>query len=110
MSESVEYNSETLIGGEIKTQQVKFAADTYYNGMPLEYDATNDRYLTLTTGDIAGIFLEKRERTLSNNEYGSIIIGGEIMGSGLVTDTNTALTVTDDMIADWAARGFYIKK
>ena len=108
--ETVDYLSETLIGGETKTQQVKFAADTYYNGMPLQYDATNDRYLTLTTGDIAGIFLEKDERIMVNNDIGSIIIGGEVMETGLVTATNTALTVTDDMIAAWAALGFYIKK
>lgn len=103
------YETEKLIAGPVQTQQVKFAADTYYRGMPLEYDADNDRYVTLTSGSIAGIFLGE-ETTLVNNDYDSIIIGGEIYAGGLVTDLNTAFTVTEDIIAAWAPRGFYIKR
>lgn len=106
---STQYETEDLICGNVQTQQVKFAADTYYRGMPLEYDSSNDRYRYLNAGDIAGIFLGE-ETTLVNDDYDCIIMSGEIYEGGLVTDGNAAFTVTEDIIAAWAARKFYIKR
>jgi hypothetical protein len=103
------YITNNLIAGDVKTQQVKFASGTYKRGMALEYDANNDRYTVLSSGDIAGIFLGE-DRTLSDNDYDSIIIGGEIYAAGILNSSGTALTITEDMIAAWAARGFYIKR
>ncbi len=37
---AVNYNTETLVGGEIKTDHAKLGADTYYKGMPLQYNFT----------------------------------------------------------------------
>lgn len=105
------YKTEDLIGGDIKTSQVKLAADTYYRGMPLEYDSNNDRYkYTSTYSNIAAIFLEDDSRAVSANGWASVIVGGEIQEGGLVDDSNSALTVTEDMIANFAANGFYIKR
>ena len=109
---STTYNTEKLIAGDIHTQQVKFAADTYYRGMPLEYDAANDRYKYLSTGDIAGFFLDDDDdgMALSANEWGSIIAGGAVNEEGIVDDSGDALTISEDQIAAWAARGFYVKR
>ena len=87
---ATQYETENLICGNVQTQQVKFAADTYYRGMPLEYDSGNDRYQYLNTGDIAGIFLGD-ETTLVNDDYDCIINGGEIYEGGLVTDAKRSL-------------------
>ncbi len=103
------YLTNKLIAGDVKTQQVKFAAGTYYQGNPLEYDANNDRYTILSTGDIAGIFLGEK-RTVVNGDYDSIIIGGEVYEGGLLDSSGNQFTVTEDIIAAWAARGFYIKR
>ncbi len=103
------YITNNLIAGDVKTQQVKFAAGTYQRGMALEYDANNDRYTVLSSGNIAGIFLGE-DRTLVDNDYDSIIIGGEVYAAGILNSSGTALTITEDMIAAWAARGFYIKR
>ena len=109
MSE-VTYITENLIGGEITTQQVKFAADTYYKGMPVEYDSGNDRYKYLASGSLAGFFLEDESRAISADGWGSIINGGEIMEGGVVDDSNAAYTLTEDLIAAWSALGFKIKR
>ena len=103
------YITNNLIAGDVKTQQVKFAAGTYKRGMALEYDASNDRYTVLSSGDIAGIFLGE-DRTLVNDEYDSIIIGGEVYAAGILNSSGTALTITEDMIAAWAESGFYVKR
>lgn len=109
-SETTEFLTENLIAGEIKTQQVKMAADTYYRGMPLEYDSGNDRYQYLASGDLAGFWLEET-RTLEANEWGSIIVNGsEVLGRGIVTDGNVAYTITEDLRAAWAALGFLVKR
>ena len=103
------YLTNKLIAGDVKTQQVKFAAGTYYRGNPLEYDTVNDRYAILSSGDIAGIFLGD-ERTVVNGDYDSIIIGGEVYEGGLLDSQCRQFVVTEDIIAAWAARGFYIKR
>jgi len=209
MSE-VTYMTESLIGGEIKTQQSILAADTYYKGMPLQYNFTvptegtadvgntgdgtmtgvtqgvtgqlkigtyevkcvevathggtfsladpngnllatdltifagagevtefaigglvfsitdgatdfvaGDKftlaitagaYAYLAGGQLAGFFLEDESRIISSAAAGSIIIGGEIQEGGIVDDSGDALTITEDMIVEWAALGFYVKR
>lgn len=106
---STNYVTNNLIAGDIKTQQVKFAAASYKRGMALEYDTNNDRYTVLSSGNIAGIFLGE-DRTLVDNDYDSIIIGGEVYAGGILNSAGTELTITEDIIAAWAALGFYIKR
>lgn len=103
------YNTENLIAGDIKTQQVAFAADTYYRGMPLEYDSGNDRYRYLASGTIAGFFLGE-QTTLVNGDHDAIIVFGDIYEGGVVNDSGAAYTVTEDLIALWAQSGFYVKR
>jgi hypothetical protein len=104
------YNTEKLIAGEIKTQQVKLAADTYYRGMLLKYDADNDRYTyDATAATLGAIFLED-ERTVAANGWASVIVGGEVYQGGLVNDSGVALTIDEDFIAAVAPRGFYVKR
>jgi hypothetical protein len=108
---SVTYNTEKLVAGKVQTQQVKLAADTYYKGMPLAYDAGNDRYTySATAATLAAIFMEDDSRAIDANDWGTVIMGGEIQQGGLVNDSNVALTVDEDFIAAVAPRGFYIKR
>lgn len=109
MSETT-YNTENLVAGEVVTQQVKFAADTYYKGMPLEFDSGNNRYQYLASGTLAGFFLEDESRAIEANGWGSIISGGEVYEGGIVTDANVAYTITEILIAAWAVLGFYVKR
>jgi hypothetical protein len=109
------YNTDNLIAGSIQSQQVKFAEDTYWRGMPLEYDAANDRYCYYGTDTniLHGFFLEDDGGVgvaKADNEWGSIIRGGEIHESGIVDDSGNAMTITEDMIAGAAILGFYIKR
>lgn len=110
------YVTENLIAGPIQSQQVKFAADTYYRGMPLEYDAANDRYVYYgtSTSIIAGIFLEDDDDgtgvAKTANAWGSIIKGGDISENGIVDDSGDAYTITEDIIDAWSKLGFYIKR
>jgi len=107
---STTYISENLAGGEFTTQTGKFAADTYYPGMPLEYDAANDRYQYLNAGDIAGFFWEPESRAILADGYGTFMDGGEIQQQGIVTDAGAAYTITEDLIAAWSVRGFKVKR
>jgi hypothetical protein len=110
------YVTENLVAGPIQTQQVKFAADTYYRGMPLEYDAANDRYryYGTSTSVLHGFFFEPDDDGTGvakvDNEYGSIIAGGEIYEGGIVDNAGDAYTITEDMIAGASILGFYIKR
>lgn len=108
MSE-VTYTTEGLTCGPVETQQVPFAAGTYYRGQALEYDTVNSRYQNLDSGSIAGIFLGD-ETTLANDDQDVIIAGGEVYEGGIVNGSGAALTITETMIAAWAVRGFYVKK
>ena len=110
------YNTDRLIAGQVQTQQVKFAADRYYRGMPLEYDAANDRYryYGTDTSILHGFFLEDDNLgsgiVKADNEWGSIINGGEVQEGGIVDDSGNAMTITEDMIAGAALLGIYIKR
>lgn len=104
------YVTDKLIGGEIKTQQVKLAAGTYHRGNPLEYVADNDNWKYVATeANVQGVFLED-SRTIAANGAGSIIIGGEVQAGGLTNNTGAAYTVSEDFIASCAAKGLYIKR
>ena len=71
---------------------------------------TAGSYGYLGSGKLAGFFFETASRTLSSAGYGSIIIGGELQQGGIVDDSGSALTITDDMVEAWASLGFYIKR
>lgn len=103
------YNTEGLIAGMFITDQKKMAADTYYRGMPLEYDTDNDRLKALDTGNIAGIWLED-ERTLTANQYGTVIIWGELNERGIVDSSGDEYTITEDIRQAWRALGFFLKR
>lgn len=111
MSEAVTYEAgKKLIGGWVSTDQVPLAADTYYDGMLLEYDATADNYKALATdANMSGIY-NGGERTLASAGFGDCIMAGEINETGLVSATNVALTLTEDQRATYRNRGFYIKR
>ncbi len=113
---SVDYITEKLIAGEIITDQVALAADTYYKGMILTYDANNDRYkynAAPAATDTVAIYLgdgSGEGRVLASTGYGSVIICGEVFEGGIVTDANAAFTVTEDIRAACNAVGIYIKR
>ena len=113
---SVDYITEKLIAGEIITDQVALAADTYYKGMLLTYVAADDNYAydaTPADGDTIAIYLGDGSvvgRVLAAPGYDSVIIGGEVFEGGIVTDANAAFTVTEDIRAICNAAGIYIKR
>lgn len=110
---SVTYSAETLIAGPIKTDQALLKADTYYKGMPLKYTAGSDYYeYDATAATVAAFYLgDGSSRVIGGSgAVDAIILGGEIMASGIVNDSGTALTVDQDFIAAVAANGFYVKR
>ena len=113
---AVKYETENLIAGEIKTDQAPLAADTYYRGMVLTYNAGNNNYeynATPAQTDTIAIYLGQAQatsRAVSANNYDSIIVGGELYESGLTTDAGAAFTMTEDLRAIMAQAGFYIKR
>lgn len=110
------YATEKLIAGPIQTDQVYLAADTYYRGMILTYNAVGNYYeydATPAAGDTVGIYLgnpQDTSRVLSAAGYDAIITGGEVFESGIVTDANAAFTVTEDIRAVCNQAGLYIKR
>jgi len=114
---AVTYNTEDLIGGEIKTDQAPLAADTYFRGMPLKYTAGSD-YYEYDSGVLSTVAIylgdDKAASTgtvvSSDEDKDTILMGGEIMEEGIVDDSGDAITITQDMIAACAANGLYIKR
>lgn len=108
------YATETLIAGQIQTDQVYLKADTYYRGMPLKYTAASDYYeYDATPANLAAIYLgnpQATSRVLSAAGYDAVIKGGQVFQDGFVNDSGAALTIDEDYIAAAAANGFYIKK
>jgi len=110
------YATETLIAGQIQTDQVYLKADTYYRGMPLKYTAASDYYeYDATPANLAAIYLgnpQATSRVLSAAGYDAVIKGGEVFAKGIVDDSGTVLAAanTEDFIAAVAANGFYVKK
>lgn len=112
MSDSIDYGSGKNIqaGSFFITDQQPLAADTYYPGMLLEYDATNDVYIALATdANLAGIYNGGEERTLSAAGEDNIILAGEIQLDSVVDAAGAAVTLTQDQIAAYRDRGFYFK-
>jgi hypothetical protein len=105
------YNVDDLIAGDIITDQVKVLADTYYRGMPLKYNTGTDRYeYSATAGEVVAVWLEDERIVAANDSRGSVILGGEVNGEGLVNDSGAKLTVTDAIRARAAQVGLYIKR
>lgn len=78
-----------------------YAADdefTIAQGTAYSYSATNPE-----------VVYSGQTRTLASAGVGSGIIAGEIDGSGLVDDSNAALTVTEDLKQIAKSNGIYIK-
>lgn len=107
-SGSVNYGNGLPLAGDIKTLTVTAAADTYYVGMPVTYDSvTNDNWEYSATA-IQGICVE--DKVLAAE--GSLLIavtGTEWLESGLVDDSNAALTITDDARAAALLNGIILR-
>jgi len=100
-----------LAAGWISTDQAPLAADTYYQGMLLEYDAvTNNVYQALSAGTLAAIYNGPDGDTVTLGDERNLIIAGEISASGLVDATGAALTLTEANKAAYRDAGFYIKE
>lgn len=112
MSETVNYgDGRQLQAGWVTTDQVPLAGpDTYYPGMELEYDATNDEYIALVTDANVAAIYNGEEQTLTADGFGDCIMAGEINESGLVDASNVAKTLTEDQRATRRNRNFYIKR
>ncbi len=114
---AVTYNTENLIAGEIQTDVVALAADTYYKGMMLTYVAGSNNWAydaapTVTDTGVA-IYLGdsvSTSRVLSSPGYGTVIKAGEIMEGGFVDDTGTAVVLDEDIISILGCFGIYIKR
>jgi len=110
-SETTTYGGgRNLNAGWISTEQRPLAADTYFIGMLLEYNATNDNYEALTSGTLAGIYNGTDGRVLASAGEDNVIVAGEISEEGLVDATGVALTLTEDQRALFRDAGFYMKR
>ena len=112
MGTAVAYeDGKQLQAGWVTTDQVPLSIDTYYDGMLLEYDATADSYKALATdANVAAIYNGGERIVTVAKTPGDCIMGGEINETGLVSATNTALTLTEDQRAAYSAKSFYIKR
>lgn len=109
------YQTENLIGGEIKTDQIPLKAGTYYRGMPLKYTAGSDYYeydstVALSSAIYLGNSQGAAETIGTNGDHMSCIVGGEIQEGGIVNNSNVAITITEDMINALNVNGLYIKR
>jgi hypothetical protein len=99
-----------LIAGWVSTDQPPLAADTYYQGMVLEYNATNDNYEAISAGTAAAIYNGPDGDVLAAEGHRDCIMAGEIIESGLVDAAGDPLTVTEDLRAAYRDAGFYLKR
>ena len=109
------YGTESLIAGDIKTDQAPLVSDVYYKGMPLKYTAASDYYeYDSTVLATVAIYLGdgvSASRTITVDETkDSIIVFGDVMEAGIVDDSGDAITITEDMIAACATNGIFIKR
>lgn len=110
MSEETLGEGRKLIAGKISTREIPLAADTYYIGMLLEYNATNDNYVALSAGTLAGIYNGTDGRVLASAGVDNCIVSGEISSAGIVDAAGASVTLTEDQIALYRDAGFYIKE
>jgi hypothetical protein len=71
--------------------------------------ATTGTYVALASG-ILGAIYNAVERILSSAGVGDCIMGGEIDETGLVSNANVTLVLTEAQRAEYSAAGFYIKR
>jgi len=86
--------------GEAITQRLPVAADTYYIGMPVKYNDTNDNYEYTATDPEAFIVDDQfygGVAASANDEVLLAVSGSDILGSLVVNDSGAALTITDDI-------------
>lgn len=106
-SGSVDYEEGFPLGGNLVSQSKTAAADTYYIGMPLAYNDTNDNYEYSAT---APEIISMEAKTLSAE--GSLLCavsGTEWLQSGIVDDSGAALTLTDDFIHTALTNGLVLR-
>jgi len=99
-----------LQAGWISTRKALLAADTYFVGMLLEYNTTNDNLEILSTGLLAGIYNGEDGRILGAEGTSDVIVAGEISESGIVDGAGDALALTADQIEAFRIAGFYMKE
>lgn len=110
MAETTLQEGKNLVAGWVSTRQIPLAADTYYVGMLLEYDATANNYKALAAGSLAAIYNGTDGRVLAAPGVDDCIVAGDVYEAGLVDATGAALTVTEDNRALYRAEGFYLKE
>lgn len=67
-------------------------------------------YKALVTDTNIGAIFNAAEVTLSGAGYGDCIVGGDIDPTGLVSNANVTLVLTEDQRAIYGDNGFYIKR
>ena len=112
---SVTYAAETLVGGPIVTDQVALAADTYYKGMILTYNASANNYAydaapAVTDTGVAVYLGDGGSRVLSSPGYDAVIKHGELMLGGFVNDSGAAVTLDEDIIAILSTFGINVRR
>jgi len=99
----------TICAGKVYTATVKLKVAAYYPGMPLSYNATNREYEYQSNLSTATAFYygSNRDGTETSIDHGQVIVGGEIYESGIVNNSNAAVTLTEQNRIHMRARGFY---
>lgn len=110
---AVDYNEELLIAGQIQTDEVPLAADTYYRGQLLAFTAGKYEDLDANQGTLAGIYLgvgDEASEVLVDDDVRTIIVGGQVNERGLLDNTGAVRTITVANRAAWNLLGFYVKR
>jgi hypothetical protein len=98
-----DYNSSLPVAGKLETLKLTAAADDYYVGMPLAWDAANLNYAYNATAPEVIVYEEK-----SLAATGSLlcaVAGSDFPEGSIVDDSNAALTVTDAIRASLLKNG-----
>ena len=101
-----------VLGSRIRTREIPLAADTYYLGMRLEYNITNDNHEILSSGTLSAVYNGTEGRILAAPGVDNCVVGGGIVESGLVDASGDPLgsALTEDEIIAYKAAGFYVEQ
>jgi len=106
MAEQV-YTAERPLAGNLVTKKLLCQIDTYYVGMPLDYDTSPDDYKYSATV-IKAIAYENI--TLAAQGYVLCLVSGsEFPSADIVDDSDDALTVTADMEESARSNGIILR-
>jgi hypothetical protein len=110
----VNYNTEKLIAGAIKTDQVTLTAGTYTRGNIVSYSGGKYSYeSTVPSSGAFGLYLGNAasEQVVKTGDFqDDIIVAGDVSALGIVDNSNTVIALTEDDIQAFRDNNIFIKR